>query len=264
MENEATLGADKQQREPAMTAGQRMLTAGAEGRFAAYRRLLVGGGGLGQLACFELYNLLLAPLPTAAGLALRQRALRLFLAEAGKGIVVGRSTTIRNPGGISIGAKTVIDDLVTIESRLDSSSSAPSTISIGRHCFIGRHTIILAKPGRIVLGDACNISSHCRIATQSSVEIGNSVLIAAYAYIGPGNHLIADTDTPIMEQGMAAGHGVRIADNVWIGTRATILDGVTIGSGAVIGAHSLVVEDVPENAIVAGTPAKVIRFRSGN
>ncbi|MCB0320464.1 MAG: hypothetical protein KDD60_06010 [Bdellovibrionales bacterium] len=53
--------------------------------------------------------------------------------------------------------------------------------------------------------------------------------------------------------------GVTIGKNVWIGTRATILDGVTIGDGAVIGAHSLVRESVPSGAVVAGTPAKVIR-----
>jgi acetyltransferase-like isoleucine patch superfamily enzyme len=55
--------------------------------------------------------------------------------------------------------------------------------------------------------------------------------------------------------------GVDIGENCWIGARATILDGVTVGKNAVIGAHSLVKDDVPENAVVAGTPAKVIKVR---
>ncbi|MCB0345238.1 MAG: hypothetical protein KDD66_08965 [Bdellovibrionales bacterium] len=261
-ENLKFVSGDEQRSEPAMTAGQRRLTTGSQGQFSAYRKLMVGEKGLFSLAGFELYNLLLAPLPSGLGLALRQAALRAFLKDAGRGIVVGRSVTIRNPAAISIGPKAVIDDYATLESRVDEDAECQSSIAIGRNVFIGKHTIILAKPGSIVLGDACNISSHCRIATQSRVEIGNSVLIAAYAYIGPGNHIIEDTEKPIMEQGMAHGRGVKIGDNVWIGTRATVLDGVTVGSGAVIGAHSLVAQDVPENAIVAGTPAKIIRYRS--
>lgn len=263
MSDNLKLASGEQQNEgPAMTAGQRRLTAGAQGQFSAYRKLMVGDSGIACLACFELYNLLIAPMPSAIGLALRQKALKLFLSKSGGGLIVGRSVTWRNPGAISVGSKSVIDDYAALESRVDDDSGEESSITIGSHAFIGKHSIILAKPGRIVLGDACNISSHCRIATQSSIEIGRSVLIAAYAYIGPGNHIIADAETPIMEQGMAQGRGVRIGDNVWIGTRATVLDGVTIASGAVIGAHSLVAEDVPENAIVAGTPAKVIRYRS--
>ena len=55
---------------------------------------------------------------------------------------------------------------------------------------------------------------------------------------------------------------IRIGDHVWIGTSAIILDGITVGKGAVIGAGSLVNKDVPENAIVAGAPARVIRMRT--
>lgn len=52
-----------------------------------------------------------------------------------------------------------------------------------------------------------------------------------------------------------------IGDDVWIGTGAVITKGVKIGNGAVIGVNSLITKDVPENAIVAGNPAKVIKFR---
>jgi acetyltransferase-like isoleucine patch superfamily enzyme len=81
-------------------------------------------------------------------------------------------------------------------------------------------------------------------------------LIAAYAYIGPGNHQLDEEGKPLIAENMVKKGGVTIGDNAWIGTRATILDGVTIGKNAVVGAHSLVREDVPEGAVVAGTPAK--------
>ena len=172
---------------------------------------------------------------------------------------------LRGPQQIRVGKRVVIDDYATLDSREDFSGATETVaergIDIGDHSFVGKHTMMLAKPGSIHLGRACNISSHCRIATQTTVTVGESVLIAAYVYIGPGNHNIGDADRPIMEQGMQKQGGVHIGDNVWIGTRATILDGVSIGSGAVVGAHSLVTSDVPENAIVAGVPAKVIRYR---
>lgn len=56
---------------------------------------------------------------------------------------------------------------------------------------------------------------------------------------------------------------VIIGNNVWIGAKATILLGITIGDNAIIGANSLVNKDVPEGAIVGGVPAKVIRMREG-
>lgn len=55
---------------------------------------------------------------------------------------------------------------------------------------------------------------------------------------------------------------VKIEDNVWLGVRATVMPGITVGEGAVVGAHSLVTKDVPRNAIVAGTPARVAKYRS--
>jgi acetyltransferase-like isoleucine patch superfamily enzyme len=119
---------------------------------------------------------------------------------------------------------------------------------------------VVAKEGDIKLEAGANIGSYCRIATQSGIRIGESTLVGAYTYIGPGNHVIDSSDpTPMIARGMEKLGGVDIGANVWIGAKATILDGVKIGDGAVIGAHSLVREDVPPHTIVAGTPAKVIR-----
>jgi acetyltransferase-like isoleucine patch superfamily enzyme len=70
-----------------------------------------------------------------------------------------------------------------------------------------------------------------------------------------------EMDAAIMDQGAYSKGPIRIGDHVWIGTGAIILDGVTIGAGAIIGAGAVVTKDIPENAIAAGVPAKVIRLR---
>jgi maltose O-acetyltransferase len=66
---------------------------------------------------------------------------------------------------------------------------------------------------------------------------------------------------PMIDQGYDDPRLVTIGDDVWIGTRAIVLPGVTIGTGAIVGAGAVVTKDVPENAIVAGNPARVMKLR---
>ena len=73
-------------------------------------------------------------------------------------------------------------------------------------------------------------------------------------------HIYIDRNLPIKDQGKTYAP-VTIKDNVWIGAKATILSGVTIGTGAIVGAGAVVTKDVPENSIVAGVPARIIKNR---
>lgn len=244
----------------AMSPQQRKFT-GDGSRSGKYRELIVGRCGWGYFLLFELYNVFLAGLGSALGIVLRGAALRWFLRSLGKGTVIGRDVTIRQPHRVSIGKATIIDDSAVIDVR--TSGGGEGSIEIGDHVLIGRNSLVTTKGGSIKLGNACNISSFCRVATRSKVEIGESVLVAAYVYIGCGNHSFEDPSVAIIEQPMDVRGGVMIGERAWIGTKATILDGVTIGRNAVVGAHSLVREDVPDNAIVAGVPARLVRMREG-
>ncbi|MCB0339188.1 MAG: acyltransferase [Bdellovibrionales bacterium] len=167
---------------------------------------------------------------------------------------MGRGVVLRNARSISIGRKLLLDDFTCLDAR-----GSGSLIEIGNNVSVGRASVVTAKECTIRLGDAVNIGTNCRIASLTGIEIGESTLVAAYCYIGPGNHQHGDGNTPLIAAPMEKKGGVKIGAHCWIGTRATILDGVTIGNGAIIGAHSLVRDDVPEGAIVAGTPARVIK-----
>jgi len=151
---------------------------------------------------------------------------------------------------MTVGSKVLIDDYATIDVR------GQGAISLGNNVSIGRLSTVTAKNGQIILEAGVNIGSYARIATQSKVSVGESTLIAAYAYIGAGNHQPGDEATPLIEREMHIKGGVTIGKNCWIGAGAMILDGVTIGDGAIIGAQSLVNKDVPAGATVFGTPAK--------
>ena len=109
------------------------------------------------------------------------------------------------------------------------------------------------KVGKNVFINAC-----CKFQDQGGIEIGNGVLIGHNVTLATLNH----DERPIHRQNIYP-KPIKIGDNVWIGSNATILQGVTIGDGAIIGANAVVTKDVPENTIVAGIPAKVLRKVKG-
>ena len=105
-------------------------------------------------------------------------------------------------------------------------------------------------------------------ATRDKIHIGNNVMFGPEVNIQGGNHTTIYkgrfmVDVHDKDKRQEDDLGVIIEDDVWIGTRAVILHGVSIGRGSIVGAGSVVTKSVPPYAIVAGNPAKVKRFRWG-
>lgn len=240
---------------PAMTPQQSMMTGNSG--LSMYRELAVGAdASLAAFLYYECCQLFLAGLGGLPGFGLRALCYPLMFKNCGKRPAIGRNVLVRNPARIALGKKNLIDDQAVLDAR-----GKDASITLGDFVSIGRFTTLAAKGGHITLGNGVNIGSYCRVATQSKVTIGESVLIAAYAYIGPGNHQQGDDDTPLIAREMEIRGGVTIGAHAWIGARATILDGVTIGERAIVGAHSLVKDDVPADCIAVGSPAKILRRR---
>jgi acetyltransferase-like isoleucine patch superfamily enzyme len=115
------------------------------------------------------------------------------------------------------------------------------------------------------VGDDSNLGFRpILIAALSEIRIGHHVLFGPEVVIIGGGH---NTTVPgrfmcdVFEKTGNEDLGVTIEDDVWIGARAVILHGVSVGRGSVIGAGSIVTKSVPPYAIAAGNPAKIIRFR---
>ena len=247
--------------EIAMTPQQRRLTSDGAAGLAAYKTVMAGDHSWASFLGFEFCRLFFTNLDSIVGIGARRVTYPWFFEQCGRGLIVGRGVTIRQPQKISLGKKIILDDYSSLDVRTRPGQDQNAFVSLGDYVYVGRHSIVSAKYGQVSLGSAVNIGSYTRIATREKIEIGDSVLIASYVYIGPGNHRTDDLHRPVMEQEMEYKGGVTIGSNAWIGTKATICDGVTIGKDAIVGAHSLVRENVPERAIVAGTPAKLIRYR---
>ena len=132
------------------------------------------------------------------------------------------------------------------------SFSAGGGFYCGKNCFISRKNKITVGH-RFYMGNFCHLSANA--------TIGNDVIFASFVSLIGGDHKIDNINCPIRESGRDELKTIYIEDNVWIGHNAIIMHGVTIKTGAVVAAGSVVTKDVPENAIVAGVPAKLIRYR---
>lgn len=233
-------------------------TRGWRGALQRYGEVVVGKPGLWPLLRYELLHGLLGPLPGAAGLLLRSRLYRQILGASGRGVVVGRSVTLRNPGRIRLGDGVILDDDVELNAR-----GSGAGIQIGADTMIARGTIMHTRGGLIDIGPESSLGTNCRLGTTGAIRIGRYALFAAGCYIGGEEHPSDDPSIPMIKRPTVSGGGVTIGDDVWLGFRATVLDGVTIGRGAIIGACSLVLRDIPELAIAVGIPARVVRYRDG-
>jgi maltose O-acetyltransferase len=111
----------------------------------------------------------------------------------------------------------------------------------------------------ISLGDRSSLGIRAEL--HGPVIIGKNVMMGPETLIHTRNHRISDHSRPMIDQGYGPIKPVRIGDDVWIGARVVMLPGVTIGSGSVIGAASVVNRDIPDNVVAAGNPCVVIRPR---
>lgn len=127
-----------------------------------------------------------------------------------------------------------------------------SGMQIGKGSYIFRKCN-LQDPGNISIGNNTIIGFYCRLDGRGTLKIGNNVNISSYTILEAGSHdfvSFRDCYAPII-----------IEDHVWIGTRSMILQGVTVGEGAIVAAGSVVTRSIPPYTIVAGVPAKKIGDR---
>lgn len=244
--------------EPSLPVGiQDAVSAERGSALRRYQDLFVGSRGLGRLLLYEAVVTVTSWVPGALGLVLRRVSYRLVLGAVGRGVSFGHGVTLRHPHKVRLGDGVIVDDLVV----LDAKGTSNRGITIGNGVFLGRGTILSCKDGDIELGDEVNIGFHSEIFSASRVEVGAYGLFAAYTYLVGGGHDFERPDVPVIEQ-QRSSKGIALGDNVWLGTGAKVLDGVRIGAGCVVGAGSVVREDLPAGSIAAGVPARVLRSRT--
>ena len=136
-------------------------------------------------------------------------------------------------------------------------------VTLGDRVAVHRYAILeTGRQGTIEIGAGSSVHPGCQLkAYVQPIRIGAGVMIAANVAIYSYNHGMMP-GVPVREQALTGKSPVIIDDEAWIGTGAIILSGVHIGAGAVVGAGSVVTGDIPANAIAAGNPARVLKYRS--
>lgn len=167
-----------------------------------------------------------------------------------------------------------------------SASLTHPDVRLGKRIYLGDRVIMFAGPnpgpvqiedqvqiygdtflntgwgGRILIEAGTHIQPGCHIyANISEIRIGKKVEIAARCAFYSYDHGMAP-DQLIMDQSLQSKGPIVIGDGAWLGHGVIVLAGATIGAGAVIAAGSVVTRAIPENAIAAGQPARIIRLRN--
>jgi acetyltransferase-like isoleucine patch superfamily enzyme len=159
---------------------------------------------------------------------------------------------------LSLGRNIFIDDHVVI---YQDQQGGP--VRIAEFVSIHRNSIIqTGLGGSLTIGADTHIQHGCTLSAYiSPIVIGSKVQIAENCGFYSYDHGFASGEL-IMKQPLQTKGGIIIEDDVWLGMGVIVLDGVRVGRGAVIGAGSVVTDDIPDEAIAVGAPARVIKFRS--
>jgi acetyltransferase-like isoleucine patch superfamily enzyme len=206
----------------------------------------------------ETLLLLIRLLDAFRGLTYRRR-----LARAG--VLVEPGATVSGAGAITMGPGTVICAGALVRAGHIGPGmwlqTAPSgSITLGAGCLVLPGAIIASYGGHVWLGDHISVNPHAILYGHGGLRVGHNTRIGAHVVVIPANHNFRDPLQPIRCQGLTC-KGIDIGPDVWIGAGAKVLDGVSVGHGAVVAAGAVVTRDVPPFSIVAGVPARVIGSR---
>jgi acetyltransferase-like isoleucine patch superfamily enzyme len=176
-------------------------------------------------------------------------------------MIIGRRVVIRHPRFISVGRKFIAEDGCEINGMSKQGVRFGHRVSIGAYALIRPSNFYGGEPGEgLAVGENSNIGAFAYIGCSGHIKIGNNVMMGPRVGLYAENHNFGRTDIPMREQGVTRNF-ICIENDCWIGADSVILAGVTIGTGSVVAASSVVTKDVPPRSIVGGCPAKLIRMR---
>ena len=140
-------------------------------------------------------------------------------------------------------------------------------ISCGDNVSFGKYTHMqvtgsLKNLGKgIEIGNNVGLGTHGHYGGAGGLRIGDDTIIGNYVSFHPESHNSADTAMPIRLQGVSH-KGITLGRNCWIGAKATFLDGAEIGDGCIVAAGAVVRGIFPENVVIGGVPARILKTRT--
>lgn len=192
---------------------------------------------------------------------LRGSVRRLFLKEAHGMLLVGKGVRISHGKHIHCGKNVKFEDYSEIHGLCSEGLNFGDYVTISRGVMIRPSSYYGGDYGiGLTMGEHSSIGPYGYIGCSGKITIGKNVMFGPKCSLFAENHNFSDTEVSIKSQGVNQ-KGITIEDDCWIGSNVTILDGVTIGKGSVIGAGTLVTKDVPAGSVVVDKRNKTMRER---
>jgi acetyltransferase-like isoleucine patch superfamily enzyme len=153
-----------------------------------------------------------------------------------------------------------LDGPAFIGPRVELEVGRDAVLRLGRWSWIGHGSKIRVHEGECSIGAKTVMGQECTISAFQHVSIGRECIVADRVMLIDFDHGVVEVDRPIRAQGIYK-RDVRIGHNVWVGYGACFLRGATVGDNCVIGTNTVVTRDIPDDAVVAGAPARILRMR---
>jgi acetyltransferase-like isoleucine patch superfamily enzyme len=161
---------------------------------------------------------------------------------------------------LRFGRRLVTDGLCFVGPGVQLEIARNARLVLGRWSWIGHGCKIRIHEGEVRIGAKTVMGQECTISAYQRVAIGHECVIADRVMLIDFDHGVVEVERPIRLQGIYK-RDVHVGNNCWIGYGACILRGVTIGDNAIVGTSAVVTKSLPDNAVAAGVPARVIRMR---
>ncbi len=160
----------------------------------------------------------------------------------------------------SYGRRIELDGIAFIGKGVKIQIRPGAKLKLGRWCWIGSGTKIRVHGGEVEIGAKTVIGEEVTFSAYEQITLGRESVIADRTMFIDFDHCVMEVERPIRQQGIYT-KPVRVGHNAWLGYGASILRGVTMGDNCIVGTYAVVTKDIPDNSVVAGIPAKVIRTR---
>ena len=173
-------------------------------------------------------------------------------------IYLGKSVKIQHSKNIVFGDNVVIGDYAKL------SALGKGPLSIGHNVNVGAFSRVIISTSYndigefITIGDNVGFGEFAYLGGAGGLSIGKNTIIGQYFSAHPENHIFTNSKSLIRRQGVTRA-GIIIGENCWIGSKVTILDGVTIGNNCVIAAGAVVNSSFPDNVVIGGVPAVTLK-----
>ena len=184
-------------------------------------------------------------------------ALRGYL-KTGKKVFVGKSVKILNPRNIVFGKSVTIDKCTMLDGYSYEKIILGNCVKIGAFSKL-TSTSHFSKYGKgLKMGNNSAIGDYTHFGAAGGIETGDDVIMGSYISFHSENHNFSDTTKLIREQGVTS-KGIKLGNNIWVGAKVTFLDGCVVGNNSVVAAGAVVNGIFPDNVVIGGVPAKVLK-----